>query len=66
MAVDTSGSPRGQPLIIVAQVRCDRMLPVDDRASQIIRFARRPTMRQIRYSKECQADHYAINQALGL
>jgi hypothetical protein len=40
MAVRASGRPSGQRTIVVAQVRCYRMLAVVDRASEIIRLAR--------------------------
>ncbi|WP_429495845.1 hypothetical protein [Paraburkholderia youngii] len=64
VAVYAPRRPRRQRTIVVAQVRCDRMLAVVDRTPQITRFTELLLgMRQAHNGGQPQADRYARRRA---
>ncbi|MGF6969722.1 hypothetical protein OKW43_006817 [Paraburkholderia sp. WC7.3g] len=56
VAVGATGGRAGQPMIVAAQLRRERMLPVKDRAAKFVRPTKRRGVRNIRGARrsECQ------------
>lgn len=71
MAVDASGCRGGQRAIVAAQLRRERMLPIEDRASQVVGLARLSGMSHMgcvdkqRHRGQYEADRHACRRASG-